>query len=269
MFNLHCIGYLLDDTKAENYSKVYQIIDVLEQLYACKDEAGRDYSDYELYITGHSLGGALTQLLAFVLAGSEEASFIPKPINAISFASPIVGDKNYLEEFQKLEKDNKLRHIRVSNNNDVVPYQVPGFRQTGVNFHVKEGKKMEVKYLNPKSLLSQCRFKSSIPKHGLGSYFSRLYAKDKHGNLLNGDVLRKTIEQLYEDYAGVAYPNRGNTVGSIIFFSCVLSVGCTLLHMVLVSPGLLFWRGVLTLGLKVSDYLWSFARKITKKTKHE
>ena len=59
----------------------------------------------ETTATGHSLGGALTQLLAFVLAGSKEASFIPKPINAITFASPVLGKSgDFLKLFQELER---------------------------------------------------------------------------------------------------------------------------------------------------------------------
>lgn len=195
--------YLLEKPIMEDKPKIEQIINVLKEVYAFKDESnGRDYSDYELYVTGHSLGGALTQLCAFVLAGSEEASFIPKPINAISFASSVVGSSGYLEEFQNLEREGKLRHIRVSNENDVVAVQFPGYKQTGVNFHVKEGEKMEVAYLNPKTLRSQARMDSG-PKHSLvgeGSYESRLFVKDENGKFFNKEVLDKSIEQVYDDY---------------------------------------------------------------------
>ncbi|KAL7533368.1 hypothetical protein ACHAXR_005183 [Thalassiosira sp. AJA248-18] len=212
-----------------------QIIKVLKDVYEYKDEAGRDYSDYELYITGHSLGGALTQLSAFVLAGLD-LDFLPKtnPINAISFASPIVGNSDFLEEYEKLEKDNKLRHIRVSNHNDVVPFQVPGYRQTGVNFHVKEGEEMEVKYLNPKTLITQLRLPATLTSHSLQgetNYYPRLYAKDESGSYLNGEVLDKSIEEIYDDYAGIegfagtdaAYPNRLESTAQAIGIGLLLA----------------------------------------------
>ena len=99
--------------------------------------------------------------------------------------------------------DGKLRHIRVSNEGDVVPITLLGFEQTGVNFHVKEGEEMEVAYLNGKSFGSQFNLDAGA-RHGLqgeGSYYSRLYVKDESGNYLNKEVLDKPIEKLYEDYA--------------------------------------------------------------------
>lgn len=196
--------YLLSESFAEKESKIHQIIEILRQVYAYKDPTnGRDYSDYDLYITGHSLGGALSQLLAFILAGSKRADFIPKPVIAISFASPVVGNDNYLRAFQDLEKEDKLRHIRVSNMHDVVPVELPTYRQTGVNFHVREGKKTEVGYRNPKNLFSQISF-GSAARHSLegdGSYYSRLYARGENGELLNKDDMDKSVKELYEDYA--------------------------------------------------------------------
>ena len=46
--------------------------------------------------------------------------------------------------------------------------------------------------------------------------YTRLYAKDESGSYLNGEILDKSIDELYDDYAGiegfagtdVAYPNR-------------------------------------------------------------
>jgi len=197
--------YLLSKPIMEDEPKIEQIINVLKEVYAFKDESnGRDYSDYKLYITGHSLGGALTQLCAFVLAGSEKTAFIPKPINAISFASPIVGTSGFLKEYQKLERDGKLRHIRVSNQHDIVSAELPGYKQTGVNFHVKKGEKMEVKYLNPKRGLSLLSLDTLNGAHMLQTetgHYPHIFAEDENGNLLNKDDLDKSIEQLYDDYA--------------------------------------------------------------------
>ena len=198
------IDYLLAENKAEGRPKIDEILEVLQQVYENKN-GDRDYSGYELYITGHSLGGSLTQLLAFVLAGSERASFIPKPITAISFASPVVGKEAFLKEYQDLERDNKVRHIRLSNQNDVIAGTLLGYTQTGVNMHVKEGEKMEVGYRNSKSIFSQLNPFKSVSSHyleGKLSYYEHLYAKDENGQLLNNDDLVKSVEQLYDDYAG-------------------------------------------------------------------
>jgi len=179
-------------------------------VYAYKTP-DRDYSDYELVITGHSLGGSLSQLLSFILAGWKEAEFIPKPVKAVTYASPVVGDKHFFSAYQDLEKENKVRHIRVSNKRDMVP-GTPGmgitkpYTQTGVNIHLKENKKAEVKYENTKSNLSQTSIRT-LERHSLygeegKSYYERLYARDtKTGAFINDHVLSKTVEQLYEEHA--------------------------------------------------------------------
>jgi len=201
--------YLLSETKVEGTRQLDQILSVLKEVYAYKTP-DRDYSDYELVITGHSLGGSLSQLLSFILAGWKEAEFIPKPVKAVTYASPVVGDKHFFSAYQDLEKENKVRHIRVSNKRDMVP-GTPGmgitkpYTQTGVNIHLKENKKAEVKYENTKSILSQTsRFTKRHSLYGEEgkSYYERLYARDtKTGAFINDHVLSKTVEQLYEEHA--------------------------------------------------------------------
>ena len=82
-------------------SRFEEIVKVIKEIYEFKDpKSGIDYSDYEFYVTGHSLGGGLAQLTAFALAGSEKSTFLPSPITAISFASPTAGDGEYNKAFQ-------------------------------------------------------------------------------------------------------------------------------------------------------------------------
>lgn len=201
--------YLLSKTKVKKATQFDQIISVLKEVYAYK-APGRDYSNYELVITGHSLGGSLAQLLSFILAGLKEAEFIPKPVKAVTYASPVVGNKHFFSAYQDLEKENKVRHIRVSNNSDVIP-GTPGvgivkpYKQTGVNIHLKENKKAEVKYENTKSIISQTST-NPLKRHSLygeegKSYHERLYGKDSKGAFINDHVLSKTVEQLYEEHA--------------------------------------------------------------------
>jgi len=202
--------YLLSKTRVEGTSQLDQILSVLKEVYACK-ASGRDYSDYELVITGHSLGGSLSQLLSFILAGWKKAEFIPKPVKAVTYASPVVGNKHFFSAYQDLEKENKVRHIRVSNNSDMVP-GTPGmgitkpYVQTGVNIHLKENEKAEVKYENTKSILSQSSIDLLVPHAVYGeegkSYYERLYGIDTEtGAFINDHVLSKTVEQLYEEHA--------------------------------------------------------------------
>lgn len=74
----------------------------------------------QLYVTGHSLGGALATLFAFEAAAAPD-SLIPKPVSLFSIAGPYVGDESFRSAHQLLESLGKLRHLRVSNHKDLVP----------------------------------------------------------------------------------------------------------------------------------------------------
>lgn len=74
---------------------------------------------YRLYVTGHSLGGALSSLFAFEAAASS-ATHIPKPVTCVSIASPKVGAAAFGNAFKLLEKQGKLRYLRVANDRDAV-----------------------------------------------------------------------------------------------------------------------------------------------------
>jgi hypothetical protein len=65
-------------------------------VYAFQNE-DYDYSDYKLFITGHSLGGALATLTTVALVGCDLATTIPAilPITTITFASPRVGNGGF------------------------------------------------------------------------------------------------------------------------------------------------------------------------------
>jgi hypothetical protein len=143
----------------------------------------------------HLSGGALSQLLAFALAGSSQAAELPKPINAITYASPRVGDKAFLKVYQELEKDGKLRHVRVSNQGDIVAVGPSlGYCQTGVNLHVRENKEMITGYSIDRSMFGQLNLKAA-GMHSLDVYHERMFTSD------NSEDLCLDVAGLYEKYA--------------------------------------------------------------------
>jgi hypothetical protein len=77
------------------------------------------YPEYTLWVTGHSLGAALSSMFAFQAA--THAGIPNRPVMNVSFASPYVGDETFQREFQDLERDGLIRYLRVSNDEDVVP----------------------------------------------------------------------------------------------------------------------------------------------------
>ena len=78
---------------------------------------------YSVFVTGHSLGGALASLFAFRCACRKD---IPKPVRCITHAQPLVGDFRLLQSVRKLEKSNNLILLRTRNCEDGVP-AVPAF----------------------------------------------------------------------------------------------------------------------------------------------
>lgn len=84
----------------------------------------------DIYITGHSLGGALATLFGYNLS-----LLTDKHINVVSFASPRVGNFKWHRRFNK---QNNLSHKRVVVSSDPIPH-FPFFGY----FHV--GKKISLK----------------------------------------------------------------------------------------------------------------------------
>lgn len=104
---------------------------------------------------------------------------MPLPVACISYASPLVGNASFNKAFQAMEKLNRLRHVRVTNEFDVVPLSPPrtGYVQTGINVHLLDDEgDYEISYagdMKLKSFWSQFRLLGSAGAHSLVSYWQR------------------------------------------------------------------------------------------------
>lgn len=107
--------YIFDNEEA-NIQRFDQIMSDLEDVME---------PNYELFVTGHSLGAALATLISFKLAGSSK-NWVPKPINLYSFESPFVGGTDFRAAHKELEQRKLLKHLRVTNVEDIVP-TIPPF----------------------------------------------------------------------------------------------------------------------------------------------
>jgi len=179
--------------KVGEHSKMETIVKNLKEVLAEKQNDG-----FELFITGHSLGGALCQLLSFELASysvkGENDSF-PLPIRAITFAPQLGNKEGFGQAYQALEKADRVRNLRVTNEGDVVlegPFGF-GYTQTGVNVHVHENKPAIVGYNVVKNIVGQISL-NSVAMHLLGIYEARLFNFENKGN-----ILKKTIDELYQE----------------------------------------------------------------------
>eukprot|EP00536_Pseudo-nitzschia_multiseries_P018830 jgi/Psemu1/248934/estExt_Genewise1.C_31930004 len=133
--------YLLRPRQNENgngnengTNKCQEIIGHLKALFRKSNR----YKDYKLYVTGHSLGGALATLFSLYVAAaigggnvdgngndndnddSNGGCDIPRPVSCISVASPRVGDLAFKAAFLRLEEKGLLRHLRIANDGDPV-----------------------------------------------------------------------------------------------------------------------------------------------------
>jgi len=166
---------------------------------------------YSVYVTGHSLGGALAHLLSFKLAGNEDhRDWLPKPITCISYAAPFSGASGYRTAMEQLEKDGLLRSLRVSNGEDIIPASPPfslGFpfrtmKHTGINLRLtKNGYSTVHSSVGGfQNAVKNTFFKpvwSLLTWHGLQLHDSRM---DEYSKDLN----KVTIDDLYKDQTVVS-----------------------------------------------------------------
>jgi predicted lipase len=92
-----------DATDNAEFRKYDEVLEDVKTLMA-------DHPGYKLYVTGHSLGAALSSLVAFYLACEDD---IPKPVTCLNFASPRIGDSGFRDAVQSLEQRKALRMLRV------------------------------------------------------------------------------------------------------------------------------------------------------------
>jgi hypothetical protein len=116
-----------DPNDRDTRTKKQQIIEAVSSLLA-------KHPTYKVYVTGHSLGAALSTLASYYLATTLRTAV--HPITCINFASPRVGDGVFLEAVQQLERQNRLRICRFVNDNDLVCV-IPTINYKHVGFMVK------------------------------------------------------------------------------------------------------------------------------------
>jgi pimeloyl-ACP methyl ester carboxylesterase len=136
----------VDSDDATGKTRYDQIIDDLKSLLA-------KYPDYKIFVTGHSLGAALSSVAAFYFACDDD---LPKPISCINFASPRSGGWEVFQGVQHLEQTKKRRVLRVVNENDLVTTSPSlGYWHSGwqVNTYkpgwFNKNPKPDIEYLSP------------------------------------------------------------------------------------------------------------------------
>jgi hypothetical protein len=115
---------------------------------------------YEVFVMGHSLGGALATLYGYHISKQT-----PRPITIISFASPRIGNYQFKKEF---ERCSNLHHYRFTNKRDIVPaFPMIRYHHVGEHIHMN-GKRFMKGHGN--SLFSSW----SVKDHDIDSYYASL-----------------------------------------------------------------------------------------------
>lgn len=117
-FSFRKQDYLLGKNKRKQQSKSDQIMNQLQRLFV-------KYPGYQLYCTGHSLGASLATLMTFVFAAStlsnkDEDDWKPLTVTCITFGCPKCGNLSFRHAFQELERQGRIRCLRVANTGDSV-----------------------------------------------------------------------------------------------------------------------------------------------------
>jgi len=96
------------------------------------------YPHYELWFTGHSLGGALAALaMAEVSSGSTAIWNPQRRMRLITFGQPRVGDEDWANAMDSLLPESQNRTYRVTHKRDVVPH-LPPHNYKNYTHHVNE-----------------------------------------------------------------------------------------------------------------------------------
>ena len=91
-----------------------------DEIASVVDRYGRQIADdnYEVFITGHSLGGALATVFSFY-ASTEERFTRSGPLKCITFGAPMVGSYAFADSFLYQERQGKLMLARFHNARDM------------------------------------------------------------------------------------------------------------------------------------------------------
>jgi hypothetical protein len=127
--------------------------------------AKEEYSDFEVFVTGHSLGSNLCLLFGYFLSNE-----IKNNIIAVTFASPRTGNKVFVESINSKEN---MVHYRVTTEKDIVtslPYY--NYYHSGINIRLCEDD-VEI-YKNDPSKEYNIFTCYSVSDHYCESYYNKL-----------------------------------------------------------------------------------------------
>lgn len=127
-----------------------------------------EYPDYEVFVTGHSLGAALSTLFGYELSRD-----IENQVSVVSFASPRVGNPAFRTHFDNQEN---LIHYRVSNHRDVITAApMINYQHVGINIALSDDACKIFRHYDYNSWYAYSLFRCwSVKDHDIDLYYQRL-----------------------------------------------------------------------------------------------
>jgi hypothetical protein len=160
------------------------------------------FNHVNLYEKCHSLGGALAQLMSFVVGCSEKCrEILPPgmPILAVTYASPCVGNEAFSKAMFELQEQNITHHLRFTNEGDLVPvfFSFDEYTQSGCNFHLREGQLMELGgFGNTQTFWSELNLDAE-ERHSMFSHQKHLFYKVDGKNHVNAKIWKRYLEDIF------------------------------------------------------------------------
>jgi predicted lipase len=160
LFNSVCVhkGFYRQLTSNNTYNTILSKLSELSTVHP----------DYQVYITGHSLGGALATLFGYMISDT-----IKNNIIVASFASPRVGNYAWKKDF---ETKKNLTHYRISNKRDIVTaFPCYKYHHVGTNIQLSDNKSRKFTQFYVRKWWEESIFTCWKPsEHDCELYYKRL-----------------------------------------------------------------------------------------------
>jgi predicted lipase len=142
--------------------------DVHEELIKNIKDILKENPDYSIYITGHSLGGALSTLFGYILSREIENNIV-----VVSYASPRVGNYSWKQSFESKEN---LKHYRITNKRDIVTaFPMYKYHHVGKHIQLSNNKFLTFENCDNKKWYEESIFTCWSPsEHNCELYYKRM-----------------------------------------------------------------------------------------------